>query len=77
MASVIKYTGPNSEHYWWNEDGDKTMNCLVLKVLTSGERVVETRSDYEHCWDNGADPCEVDGMRHGEMMAHGTICPIL
>ena len=74
--SVIGYKGPNSEDYWW-EIGAMINNELPgvegLKLWTDWSK---KDPDYEHCWDNGDDPCERrwhgtwrnDGARYN--MAH-------
>ena len=74
--SVIGYKGPNSEDYWW-EIGAMINNELPgiegLKLWTDWSR---RDPDYEHCWENGDDPCERrwygtwrnDGARYN--MAH-------
>ena len=55
--SVIKYTGPNSEDYWW-EIGAMINNELPgLEGLELWREWSKKDPDYEHCWDNGEDPC--------------------
>jgi len=56
--SVIKYTGPNSEDYWWE------IGAMINNELPNEEGLNLWREwskkdpDYEHCWENGEDPCE-------------------
>ena len=55
--SVIKYTGPNSEHYWW-EIGAMINNELPgIEGLELWTEWSKRDPDYEHCWDGGEDPC--------------------
>ena len=74
--SVIKYTGPNSEDYWW-EIGAMINNELPgVEGLDLWREWSKKDPDYEHCWENGDDPCERrwygtwrnDGARYN--MAH-------
>ena len=55
--SVIGYKGPNSEDYWW-EIGAMINNELPgiegLELWTEWSR---RDPDYEHCWEDGLDPC--------------------
>ena len=55
--SVIRYKGPNSEDYWW-EIGAMINNELPgiegLELWTEWSR---RDPDYEHCWEDGLDPC--------------------
>jgi len=55
--SVIRYKGPNSEDYWW-EIGAMINNELPgiegLELWTAWSR---RDPDYEHCWEDGLDPC--------------------
>ena len=55
--SVIRYKGPNSEDYWW-EIGAMINNELPgiegLELWTEWSR---RDPDYEHCWEEGLDPC--------------------
>ena len=56
--SVIKYTGPNSEDYWW-EIGAMINNELPgVEGLDLWREWSKKDPDYEHCWENGEDPCE-------------------
>ena len=56
--SVIKYTGPNSERYWW-EIGAMINNELPgIEGLELWREWSKKDPDYEHCWDSGSDPCE-------------------
>ena len=55
--SVIKYTGPNSERYWW-EIGAMINNELPGEEGLNLWREWSKRDpDYEHCWDSDSDPC--------------------
>ena len=55
--SVIGYTGPNSEHYWW-EIGAMVNNELPGKEgLELWTEWSKRDPDYEHCWEDGLDPC--------------------
>ncbi len=56
--SVIKYTGPNSERYWW-EIGAMINNELPgIEGLELWREWSKKDPDYEHCWESGSDPCE-------------------
>ena len=74
--SVIKYTGPNSEHYWW-EIGAMINNELPgeegLIYGESGVSVILTMNIVGIVIQTHV---LLDGMQLGEMMGHSTICLI-
>jgi len=55
--SVIRYKGPNSEDYWW-EIGAMINNELPgIEGLELWTEWSKRDPDYEHCWEEGLDPC--------------------
>ena len=56
--SVIKYTGPNSERYWWQIGAMINNELPGIEGLELWREWSKKDPDYEHCWDSGSDPCE-------------------
>ena len=55
--SVIGHKGPNQEHYWW-EIGAMINNELPgIEGLELWTEWSKRDPDYEHCWEEGEDPC--------------------